>query len=190
MGKRLSKIYTRTGDKGTTGLGDGSRIDKSHPRMELIGTVDEVNCWIGLLAAREELDPGIREILLTLQHRLFDLGGELAMPGHQLLTEKTTEYLERRLDDLNADLPPLEEFVLPGGNLAAASCHYARTVCRRAERRLMHLSQVEPEQVGRQALKFLNRLSDLLFVMARTLARRDGQSEVYWRRETEPGAPS
>ena len=186
MGYRLSKIYTRTGDLGFTGLGDGQRVGKDSARIEAIGAVDELNSLVGVLLAHEVPSP-IAETLTWIQHRLFDLGGELAMPGHEILDGNATGYLERRLDDLNADLPPLEEFILPGGNLPAANCHHARTVCRRAERRLMHLSQEEVGQVTSQALQFLNRLSDLLFVMARTLARRDGQSEVFWRRDPKPG---
>ena len=182
MGYRLSKIYTRTGDKGSTGLGDGSRVDKDSDRIEVIGCLDELNSLIGLLIA-SGTPTEITDALLGIQHRLFDLGGELAMPGHGIISDAHVTSLETQLDALNADLPPLQEFILPGGNLPAAHCHHARAVCRRAERRLTHLSKQEGETVGAPALKYLNRLSDLLFVMARTLARRDGGEEVFWSKE-------
>ncbi len=182
MGYRLSKIYTRTGDKGTTGLGDGRRVDKDSLRIEAIGTVDELNSLVGVLIT---LGPP-QEIVLLLtqvQHRLFDLGGELAMPGYEAVTESSIEQMEQALDKLNEALPPLQEFILPAGNQQAASCHHARAVCRRAERRLTQLSRAEGEEVRPQALKYLNRLSDLLFVVARVLARQDGGQEVYWNKE-------
>ena len=182
MGYRLSKIYTRTGDKGTTGLGDGSRVNKESDRMEAIGTVDELNSLIGVLLAWE-LSPRLQEILTSVQHRLFDLGGELAMPGHAAISEDHTTLLEQQLDELNAELPPLQEFILPGGNKQAASCHHARTVCRRAERRLTQLARQESEIVRPEALIYINRLSDLLFVMARVLARQDGGGEIYWEKD-------
>ena len=182
MGYRLSKIYTRTGDKGTTGLGNGRRVGKENIRIEAIGTVDELNSLIGVLIAQGP-DQDISEILTSIQHRLFDLGGELSIPSMQVIKDETIEYLERSLDRLNADLPPVKEFILPGGNLPAAHCHHARTVCRRAERRLTQLSRQDGEEVSENALKYLNRLSDLLFVIARVLARKNGGREVFWRKE-------
>jgi cob(I)alamin adenosyltransferase len=182
MGYRLSKIYTRTGDKGTTGLGDGRRVDKDSARIEAIGTIDELNCLIGILITQNPPEE-ITQLLTGIQHRLFDLGGELAMPGHSVLSEQSVTDLEQHLDQLNAELPPLQEFILPAGNPLAASCHHARAVCRRAERRLIQLTKEETEQVNRNALKYLNRLSDLLFVIARILARQNGGKEVYWNKE-------
>lgn len=182
MGYRLSKIYTRTGDKGTTGLGDDSRVDKDSARIEAIGTVDELNCLIGVLITHNP--PGeIAQLLTQIQHRLFDLGGELAVPGYQVVSHEPIEALEQRLDQLNESLPPLEEFILPAGNLLAASCHHARAVCRRAERRLTLLARQDQEQINENALKYLNRLSDLLFVIARVLARENGGTEVYWNKQ-------
>ncbi|MCP3867016.1 MAG: cob(I)yrinic acid a,c-diamide adenosyltransferase [Gammaproteobacteria bacterium] len=179
MGYRLSKIYTRTGDKGTTGLGDGRRVPKDSPRIEAIGCVDEFNSFLGILIA-QGLPDSIREMLNDVQHHLFDLGGELAMPEYIALTADSVSELERQLDEVNVDLPPLKEFILPGGNTQAAHCHYARTLCRRAERRVLQLARQENETVNDQALKYLNRLSDLLFVVARYLARRNGGQEVFW----------
>jgi cob(I)alamin adenosyltransferase len=179
MGYRLSKIYTRTGDKGTTGLGDGRRVDKDSARIEAIGSVDELNSLIGILIA-QEVPESISAVLTGIQHRLFDLGGELSIPSMQLIKANSVEQLEAFLDQLNGELPPLKEFILPGGNLSAAHCHHARTVCRRAERRLTHLARLEEEEVSTNALKYLNRLSDLLFVMARVLARESGGNEVFW----------
>lgn len=179
---RLTRIYTRSGDDGTTGLADGSRLAKEHPRIDAIGDVDELNSLLGLLRAGVS-DNGIDALLETLQHRLFDLGGELAIPGHDAaIGPAHTEHLEQALDRYNAELPALEEFVLPGGNEAAARCHVARAVCRRAERSLLRLSRIE--SVNSAGMMFLNRLSDLLFVLARTLARRDGGREITWRRDT------
>ncbi len=180
MGKRLSKIYTRTGDAGTTGLGDGSRVDKDSARVEAYGTVDELNSLLGVLRAHD-LPGEIDGPLLDVQHDLFDLGGELCIPGHTLVRAERVTELERVLDGLNAGLPALEEFILPGGSEAAALCHLARTVCRRAERGVVTLSRTET--VSEPALAYLNRLSDLLFVMARVLARHAGGSEVLWSRE-------
>lgn len=178
MGHRLSKIYTRTGDDGTTGLGDGSRIDKDHIRMEAIGTVDEVNSHVGVLRAELAEDDPCQPLLSRIQHDLFDLGGELAVPGYTMITQQRVSELEEALDDLNGNLPPLKNFILPGGSKAAAQCHLARVVCRRAERCLVSLSR--DEQINTSARQYLNRLSDLLFVMARSLARRDGGDEVQW----------
>lgn len=182
MGYRLSKIYTRTGDKGSTGLGDGRRVEKDSPRIEAIGTVDELNSVLGLLRA-QAVPEQTGQLLARIQHRLFDLGGELAMPPHELLPEHSVTELEQALDRINETLPPLQEFILPAGNLAAASCHHARSVCRRAERRVLSLAHTEGETVSQHGLKYLNRLSDLLFVMARMLARQDGGEEVFWQRD-------
>ncbi len=182
MGYRLSKIYTRTGDKGTTGLGDGRRVPKDDPRIEAIGTLDELNSLIGILRA-QQIPAEEQAVLARIQHRLFDLGGELAMPPAQMLNADSVTGLERELDRINRELPPLEEFVLPAGNLAAASCHHARSVCRRAERRLFSLSKQDGEIVNPHSLGYLNRLSDLLFVMARMLARQNGGKEVVWEHQ-------
>jgi len=178
MGNRLSKIYTRTGDQGSTGLGDGRRVDKDDARIEAIGAVDELNSALGLLLT-ESLPDAVRDCLTQVQHALFDLGGELSIPGHTLLTADYATRLEQALDGFNADLPPLKEFILPGGNAAAATCHLARAICRRAERRTITLAR--NEAVSAAALIYLNRLSDLLFVIARVLARADGGSEVLWQ---------
>ncbi|GMQ86950.1 MAG: cob(I)yrinic acid a,c-diamide adenosyltransferase [Gammaproteobacteria bacterium] len=180
MEHRLSKIYTRTGDKGTTGLGDGTRTDKDSLRVEAYGTVDELNSMIGLLASHD-LPDVIASELLEIEHDLFDLGGELSIPGHSVVTDKQVERLEQCLDSLNADLEPLKEFILPGGSADAAICHLARTVCRRAERRVVSLARKEnPNAV---CLRYLNRLSDLLFVMARTLNHASGRKDILWQRE-------
>jgi len=181
MGHRLSKIYTRTGDDGTTGLGDGSRVSKDSLRVETYGTIDELNSHIGMVLAFQ-VDPPLRESLSEIQHLLFDLGGELCLPGHQMIEHKHVEWLERQIDQLNADLPMLKEFILPGGSPSAAACHIARTVCRRAERLLVSLGKIET--VNAPALAFLNRLSDFLFVIARVLARAQG-GEVLWRGQRE-----
>ena len=177
MGNRLSKIYTRTGDKGTTGLGDGSRVDKDSHRVEAYGPVDEVNSAVGLVLATE-LPDAVRDCLTNVQHELFDLGGELCMPGYTLVPESYVERLETSLDGFNEDLPPLRDFILPGGSEAAARCHVARTTARRAERRVVSLAH--NETVNEVSIRYLNRLSDLLFVIARVLARHDGGSEVLW----------
>ncbi|GAB4361767.1 MAG: cob(I)yrinic acid a,c-diamide adenosyltransferase [Gammaproteobacteria bacterium] len=178
MGHRLSKIYTRTGDDGTTGIGGGERVPKDSARIEAIGAVDETNCQIGFTLAHPIPDK-VREILTRVQHELFDLGGELAMPEHKAIEDDRIDALEADLDRLNAELPPLKEFILPGGSAAAAACHLARAVCRRAERRVVSLRAEEP--VSEALPRYLNRLSDLLFVAARTIARSDGGSEVLWR---------
>jgi cob(I)alamin adenosyltransferase len=177
MGNRLSKIYTRTGDNGTTGLGDGSRVDKDSVRVETYGTVDELNSFVGLILTCE-LDDAIRTCLTRTQHELFDLGGELCMPGYVLVPEICVDQLEIDLDYFNAGLPPLKDFILPGGSEAAARCHLARTVCRRAERLMVSLAKIE--DTNEVSLRYLNRLSDLLFVIARVLARADGGTEVLW----------
>lgn len=180
MGNRLSKIYTRTGDAGDTGLGDGTRVGKDSARVEALGCVDELNAHIGLLLAQPTAPDAIRATLAAVQHELFDLGGELCIPGRAAIGDRHVARLEQALDALNAELPPLKEFVLPGGNAAAATAHVARAVCRRAERRVVTLAHSEP--VNAPLLAYLNRLSDLLFVIARVLARADG-GEVLWRHE-------
>jgi cob(I)alamin adenosyltransferase len=179
MGHRLSRIYTRTGDDGSTGLGDGMRVPKEHLRVEAYGTVDEANSAIGVVLATPGLPPAVNERLTAVQHDLFDLGGELCMPGHRVIVADDVERLEQALDAFNADLPPLKDFILPGGGPAAAACHLARTVARRAERRVWALARVE--QVAPEVPQYLNRLSDLLFVIARVLARHENGSEVLWR---------
>ena len=186
MGNRLSKIYTRTGDDGTTGLGDGSRVSKDDARVEAYGTVDEANSAIGLLLAAGIPDD-IAALLTAIQHQLFDLGGELCIPGHAAIGDADVEALERALDGYNAGLPSLAEFILPGGGEAAARCHVARTVVRRAERATVTLAR--NEAVRPQPIRYLNRLSDLLFVLARVLARAAGEGEVTWRhdRRATPG---
>ena len=178
MGHRLSKIYTRTGDDGTTGLGDGSRVDKDNARVEAYGTVDELNSHIGVILAHE-LPEEIRECLETIQHRLFDLGGELCIPGHTALAQKHVDYLENQLDKFNESLPYLKEFILPAGGHATAHCHVARTVCRRAERRTYTLHR--DSEVNLYSIRYLNRLSDLLFVIARVCARHENGKEVFWQ---------
>ena len=183
MGNRLSKIYTRTGDDGTTGLGDGSRIDKDSLRVEAFGTVDEANSAIGLVLAAESVPDDVRRCLTDVQHDLFELGGELCIPGHVAIEDSFVERLEAELDQLNADLPALKEFILPGGGNAAAACHLARTIVRRAERRVSGLKKEEP--VRDEVLRYLNRLSDLLFVVARVLARAASGQEVLWNRSRD-----
>ena len=178
MGHRLSKIYTRTGDKGDTGLGDGTRVDKDHIRVEAFGTVDELNSVIGMILAHDIAD-AIRHCLNKVQHHLFDLGGELCIPGHIALDETYISYLETTLDSLNEDLPMLKEFILPSGGKATSACHLARCVCRRAERRVVTLAK--DEKVSPFSISYLNRLSDLLFVIARVLARSENGSEVLWQ---------
>ena len=182
MGHRLSKIYTRTGDDGSTGLGDGSRVAKDNARVEAYGAVDELNAGVGLLRAELPRDHDMQEYLSGIQHDLFDLGGELCIPGYTLLKAESIAALEREIDRLNDSLPLLKEFILPGGNRAAAQAHVARTVCRRAERRVYTLASGD-NSVGALPLRYLNRLSDYLFVLARTLARANGHSEVLWKRE-------
>jgi cob(I)alamin adenosyltransferase len=180
MGNRLSRIYTRTGDDGTTGLGDGSRVAKDSARVAAYGTIDEANSAIGLLLAGDVPD-SIRELLTTVQHQLFDLGGELCIPGHAAIVDADIDALEQALDRHNADLPPLKDFILPGGGEAAARCHLARTIVRRAEREAVTLARAE--DVRPQAIRYLNRLSDLLFVLARVLARAGGHGETLWNHE-------
>ena len=180
MGNRLSKIYTRTGDDGSTGLGDDSRVGKDSARVEAYGTVDEANSCIGLLLA-VDLPEDVRALLVRIQHQLFDLGGELCIPGHAAVFDADIDALEAQLDHFNDGLPALKEFILPGGGEAAARCHIARTVVRRAERRTVELARLE--DIRPQPVHYLNRLSDLLFVLARVLARASGHGEVLWAHE-------
>jgi len=180
VGNRLSKIYTRTGDDGTTGLGDGTRVAKDSARVASYGTVDELNSVIGVVLA-QEIPDSVRETLVQVQHDLFDLGGELCIPGMAMIHADDIDRLETTLDGFNADLPPLKDFILPGGGAAAAHCHVARTVCRRAEREVVALAR--GETVRAEAIRYLNRLSDLLFVIARVLTRASGHGEVLWQHE-------
>lgn len=179
MAERLTRIYTRTGDDGSTGLGDGRRLAKDDPRIEALGCVDELNSLLGMTAAQGTGKP--REQLQRVQHRLFELGAELAQPGVRRIRASDVAWLERCLDEWNSELPALREFILPGGGLPAASCHFARAVCRRAERRLVRLARTEP--VNAATLSYLNRLSDLLFVLARILTRQTGGTETSWQPE-------
>jgi cob(I)alamin adenosyltransferase len=180
VGHRLSKIYTRTGDDGTTGLGDGARVAKDSARVAAYGTIDELNSALGIVLACD-IPEHVRETLIQIQHDLFDLGGELCMPGMALIGAADIERLERTLDACNEDLPPLKDFILPGGGMAAAHCHLARTICRRAERAVVALAR--QDTVHAEALRYLNRLSDLLFVLARVLARASGHGESLWQHE-------
>ena len=180
MGNRLSKIYTRTGDDGSTGLGDGTRVGKDSARVTAYGTVDEANSSIGVVLATPVPDE-IRVLLTRVQHQLFDLGGELCIPGHAAITGQDVDALEQQLDHFNEHLPPLKDFILPAGGEAAARCHLARTIVRRAERETVALAR--HESVRAEALRYLNRLSDLLFVLARVLARAEGQGEVLWNHD-------
>ncbi len=181
MGYRLSQIATRTGDQGTTGLADGQRLAKDAPRIVALGEIDELNAVLGLLLTHN-LPNDLAEILVLCQHDLFDLGGELAIPGSMVLQEAQLARIDRALLRLNELLPPLTEFILPGGTPAAAICHIARTVCRRGERSLVTLNQQTP--INPQSLNYLNRLSDLLFVIARIINREAGQSEGLWNNPT------
>ncbi len=183
MGNRLSKIYTRTGDDGTTGLGDGSRTDKDSPRVDAYGTTDELNSVVGMVLS-VPLPEDVQRVLHEVQHHLFDLGGELCIPGHQVIQQSHIDWLENVLDHFNDTLPPLKDFILPGGSQAAASCHLARTVCRRAERLVVSVQRTE--SVPPFSLQYLNRLSDLLFVLARIIARQEGGSEVLWQKDRPP----
>jgi cob(I)alamin adenosyltransferase len=184
MGKRLTAITTRTGDDGSTGLGDGSRVSKTHLRIRVLGDVDELNSVIGLLLT-EPLPADAVAILTDIQHDLFDLGGELSIPGHAMLSEGQVQALERALQQYNAELPRLEEFILPGGTRSAAITHLARTVARRAERALLELAA--GEAVSTPARLYLNRLSDLLFVLSRRLNRHGGRGDVSWQPRKNAG---
>ncbi len=181
MGNRLSKIYTRTGDDGSTGLGNGDRIEKDNIRVCAYGTTDELNSHIGHLLSLA-IPNHMAATLVLVQHHLFDIGGELCIPGHTVIEQARIDWLEAELDALNKDLPYLKEFILPGGSQASAVCHIARTVCRRAERETVTLSR--HEAVNPLALKYLNRLSDYLFVAARVILRQAGDNEVYWNKQT------
>lgn len=187
MGFRLSKIYTRTGDKGETGLGDGRRVPKDHPRIEAIGEVDTLNSQLGVLLAGLATDPALTELIEVLspcQHRLFDLGGELAMPSYQALNDAQVESLEQVIDRWNDELGPLENFILPGGSALVAQAHVCRSLARSAERRCQALNAIEPlTGVG---LAYINRLSDLMFVAARLIGRRQGVAEVLWQPAAKP----
>jgi cob(I)alamin adenosyltransferase len=191
MGFRLSKIYTRTGDKGETGLGDGRRVPKDHPRIEAIGEVDTLNSQVGLLVAglmeHSEQTPGLNELIEVLepcQHRLFDLGGELAMPEYQALNTAEIERLEAAIDRWNEELGPLENFILPGGSSLIAQAHVCRSLARSAERRCQQLNALEP--LAGVGLAYINRLSDLLFVAARLIAKRQGIAEILWQAAAKP----
>jgi cob(I)alamin adenosyltransferase len=191
MGFRLSKIYTRTGDKGETGLGDGRRVTKDHPRVEAIGEVDTLNSQLGLLLAglRDQVTavPAMQEVIDALapcQHRLFDLGGELAMPTYQALNAAEIERLETAIDLWNEELGPLENFILPGGSALIAQAHVCRSLARSAERRCQHLNAIEP--LAGVGMAYINRLSDLLFVAARIIARRQGVAEILWEPAKKP----
>lgn len=184
MGHRLSKIVTRTGDAGTTGLADGSRVAKDCARIDAIGAIDELNSTLGLLLV-EALAEDVANDLTDVQHDLFDLGGELSIPGHVAMHDAQVLRLEAQVERHNSKLAPLKEFVLPGGTRAAAVAHVARTVCRRAERALVHLANTEP--VSEPARRYLNRLSDLLFVLARALNQSAGRSDVLWQKGRDRG---
>lgn len=179
MGHRLSRIYTRTGDDGSTGLAANARVQKDDARIEAMGEVDELNSVLGLLLT-ETLPQDARILLVRIQHRLFDLGGELAMPDYQTLGAAETAALEAAIDRWNETLPPLREFILPGGSPGGARCHMARTVCRRAERRLVRLHHIAPQRP--ELMRYLNRMSDLLFVLARVLNREAGMEVIYWQK--------
>lgn len=179
MGNRLSKIYTRTGDDGTTGLGDGQRVSKTHARIEAFGAVDEANSALGMVLAVKGIPDEILAALTRIQHELFDLGGELAVPGYRTITAEYIARLEQTLDHFNDALPPLKEFILPGGGVATSACHLARAITRRAERATWLASQTE--EIATEVPQYLNRLSDLLFVIARVLARHESGQEVLWQ---------
>jgi cob(I)alamin adenosyltransferase len=189
MGNRLSKIYTRTGDDGTTGLGDGQRVSKNDPRVEAYGSVDELNSAVGVLLAVPGMPEAVVRCLTEVQHELFDLGGELCIPGHRMIKAEQVARLEAELDTFNDPLPPLKDFILPGGGPAAAACHLARAIARRAERRVWSLVGTEGDVINAEAPRYLNRLSDLLFVIARVLARHEKGTEVLWRHERSRGKP-
>lgn len=177
MGNRLSKIYTKTGDKGTTGLSDGSRVAKDSIRIIAIGSVDELNSAIGIVVSCNTDKDG-NDLLTEIQHKLFNIGGELSLPGHALVEDKDVTWLESQLDRLNENLQPLKDFILPGGSLAASYCHLARSICRRAERDLITLGH--QEDVSPVIMQYLNRLSDLLFVLARHINKQENHPDVLW----------
>lgn len=188
MGKRLSRIYTKTGDRGETGLGDGSRLTKNHPRIAAMGSVDELNSLLGVLIEeiKSEENPAltpVADFLRECQHRIFDLGGELSIPDYAIIGERHTERVEKELDRMNENLEPLANFILPGGSRTIATCHWARSVCRRAERDVVTLR--ETENINEAGLKFLNRLSDYLFVAARWIGQIQGIPEVLWEKDNQ-----
>ena len=192
MGKRLTKIYTKTGDAGDTGLGHGSRISKTHARVCALGDIDELNAHIGLLTAHLSLTSitkltDIAPFIERLQHRIFDLGGEVSIPGFQLIHDQHVTMIEVELDRMNEALAPLENFIIPGGSILIAQCHVARSVCRRAERSLVSLQEIET--VNASGVRFLNRLSDYFFVLARFCALQTGQPECLWQKDDAPVAP-
>ncbi len=187
MANRLSKITTRTGDDGTTGLGDGSRVHKGALRILVLGEIDELNSTLGVLLA-ESLPASARARLTRIQNQLFDLGGEVCIPGHRVITDTQVIYLDEAIRELNDVLPPLKEFILPGGSRAAAICHVARTIARRAERSMATLAV--DEKTSANALQYLNRLSDFLFIQARTLNREAGIADVLWQREPDNSGTS
>ncbi len=180
MTNRLTKIYTRTGDQGNPGLADGSRVDKFNSRIESLGNIDELNSIIGILLT-EKLPNDKKEILNKIQHDLFDIGGELSIPNHMKINDKKISFLENTLDSMNKELPPLKEFILPGGSKASSYCHLARTVCRRVERNLFKLAQTD--KVNEASLKYINRLSDMLFVLARFLNKINKFNDVLWKKD-------
>jgi len=180
MGKRLTQIATRTGDAGTTGLGNNQRVSKNSLRVHAMGEVDELNSNIGVLLC-EEMPQDVRDVLVEIQHQLFNLGGELSIPGFELLKEEAVQALDAALETYNAKLPKLEEFILPAGTRGAALAHVCRTVARRAERAVVALGN--EEAIGDAPRQYLNRLSDLMFVLARVLNRMDGGDDVYWKSE-------
>lgn len=180
MGNRLSSIYTKTGDDGTTGLGNGERIDKSSIRVDVMGDIDELNSLCGVLEA-SGIPDDISGYLLNIQHRLFDIGGELAVPGNAVIDPVCIERLEELIDTYNEDLPALKEFILPGGSLSASICHLARSVCRRVERNIVAMSR--KEYINPESLRYINRLSDLFFVLARNLNQEKGGKEIFWDSE-------
>jgi cob(I)alamin adenosyltransferase len=182
MGNRLSKIATRTGDKGTTGLGDGTRIDKDALRVHAMGDVDELNSHIGALIC-EDIPEAMKQELFSIQHDLFDMGGELCIPGYTMVTDAQVERLDALLEKYNADLPPLKDFILPGGSRAASMANVCRTVCRRAERAIVSVGKAE--KINEAPRQYMNRLSDLLFVLSRVLNRFAGGSDVLWEKERQ-----
>lgn len=180
MGYRLSKIFTRGGDKGSTGLGDGSKTSKFSDRIVALGAIDELNSMIGLMLT-ESLPPKINKILTVVQHHLFNLGGEISMPGHKIILKNDVLELEEIITSYNKDLAPLKEFILPGGSRAAAFCHMARTICRRSEQAIFKLNAKDP--INAYSLQFINRLSDLLFVLARVINKHKKVKDVFWKKD-------
>jgi len=178
VGFRLSKIYTRTGDSGTTGMADGSRVSKDSVRMHAIGEVDELNSMLGVVINKCRLTE-VKENLITIQHDLFNLGGQLAMPDYAMMNQSRIDWLEQTLDAMNSELKPLEEFILPGGSECASFCHVARAACRRVERVMVTLNA--QEEIKSEMSAYINRLSDWLFVASRYLNKAEGEAEVYWQ---------